>query len=96
MIVVSFDMRLLRHEKADSLAGMTNKKSKVAKKGRKDVFAFGDHVEKELVDAEIVAQFGMEGGGQRKMTFADKGWIVAAAGDGFDAGAGVGDARGWM
>src|SRR5580704_6534026 len=55
--------------------------------------ALADEVEEELVDAGVGAEFGVEGGGE-EMAFADEDGEAFAGGEGFDAGAGMGDARG--
>ncbi len=52
-----------------------------------------DEIEKQLVDAVVVAEFGMEGGGEQ-VSGADEGGKAFAGGEDFDGGAGVGDARG--
>ena len=53
----------------------------------------GDQVEEELVDAEVVAQLGVEGGGE-EMALTDQDGEVVAGSEGFDLGAGAGDAGG--
>ena len=55
--------------------------------------ALADEVEEELVHAQVGAEFGMEGGGQ-EMAFADEDREAVAAGEGFDVGSCVRDARG--
>src|SRR6266851_560329 len=52
-----------------------------------------NEVQEELVDPEVVAQFGMEGCGE-EIALADEDRIVVAGGEGFDLGAGAGDAGG--
>src|SRR5260370_42674205 len=52
-----------------------------------------NEVKEELVDPEVVAQLGMEGCGE-EIALADEDRIVVAGGEGFDLGAGVGDAGG--
>jgi hypothetical protein len=55
--------------------------------------ASADEVQEELVDAEVGAEFGVEGGGE-EMAFADQDGKAVTAGQGFNLRAGVGDARG--
>src|SRR5271169_5811881 len=50
-------------------------------------------VEEKLVDAGVIAEFGVEGGGE-EMGFADEDGEAVAGGEGFDFGSGVGDAWG--
>src|SRR5271156_1021357 len=52
-----------------------------------------DDVEEELVDAQVVAEFGVEGGGQ-DVVLADENREAVAGGEDFDPGAGAGDAGG--
>src|SRR5260370_26101271 len=54
---------------------------------------WADEVEEELVDAGVEAEFGVEGGGE-EMAFADEDGEAVAGGEGFDVGAGAGDAGG--
>jgi hypothetical protein len=53
----------------------------------------GDQVEEELVNAEVVTKFRMEGGGE-EMALTDQDGEVVAGGEGLDLGPGAGDARG--
>ena len=52
-----------------------------------------DDVEEELVDAGVVGELGVEGGGE-DVAGADEGGVAVAGGEGLDAGAGAGDAGG--
>ena len=52
-----------------------------------------DHIEEELVDAGVVGELGVEGGGE-DVAGADEGGEAVAGGEGLDRGAGAGDARG--
>jgi len=52
-----------------------------------------NEVQEELVDSEVVAQLGMEGCGE-EIALADEDRVVIAGGEGFDLGAGAGDAGG--
>ena len=52
-----------------------------------------DEVEEELVDAGVVAEFGVKGGGEQ-MALTDEDGEAVAGGEGFDVRAGSGDAGG--
>src|SRR5258708_672265 len=52
-----------------------------------------NEVQEEMVDSEVVAQLGMEGCGE-EIALADEDRGVIAGGEGFDLGAGAGDAGG--
>ena len=52
-----------------------------------------DEVEEELVDAGVAGELGVKGGGE-EVAFSDEDWGAVAGGEGFDPGAGVGDAGG--
>jgi len=52
-----------------------------------------DEIEKELVDAGVRAEFGVKGG-REEMAFANEDRKVVAGGEGFNVGAGAGDAGG--
>ena len=51
-----------------------------------------NEIEEELMDARVVAEFGMEGGG-KDVVLADENGEAVAGGEGFDFRAGAGDAR---
>lgn len=54
---------------------------------------FADEVEEELVDAGVVAQLGVEGGG-KEVAFADEDGVGVASGEGFDFLSSAGDTGG--
>ena len=58
-----------------------------------DGFGSSDDFEEELVDALVVAEFGVEGGG-KEMSLTDQDREVFARGEDLDRGSGAGDAGG--